>query len=475
MDDVYSKRELFETTPIPKAVAKLAIPTVISQLVNLIYNVVDSFFIGRTGDSYKTASVALAFTIFMMTIALSNLFGVGGGSLIARLSGRHDTENARKVSAFSFYGAIAIGLLYSILIAVFLNPLLRLLGASDATIGYARQYVLLVVIIGSVPTILTLTLGHLLRNVGYSKQASIGMSSGGILNIVLDPIFMFVIFPDGMEVFGAALATLVSNTFSCIYLFIIYKKVATVSPLSTNLKELKNIRRSDIRVLFSVGIPSAILTGLLDIANIFLNALMASHGDLQLAAIGIVMKADRLPNAINIGICQAMLPMVAYNYASGNHKRMNACIKKVRYYGLGIALFCLVLYQIFATPISKLFMSTSGANVAEALTTIGYATMFIRFRCLASPFQFLNYHSSFCLQAMGDGRDTLIHSVVRELVLYVPIMFLMNALLGETGLSLSFTISEFLGGLFALLLLYNWLKKTKRIPQSKTEQTGILA
>ena len=454
-----ANHSLFATVPVPKALATLAVPTVISQLVNLVYNMVDTIYIGRTGNAYMTAAVTLAYTIFMMTTSFANLFGIGGGSLIARLIGAGRDAEAKKVSAFSFYSSIGIALAYSLLIGALLDPILRLLGASDATIGFARQYVWLVVILGNVPVILSMTCAHLLRNAGYSKQASLGLSSGGILNILLDPLFMFVLLPKGMEVFGAALATLLSNVVACVYLVVILRKVSASSPLSTSFRDARAIGRAEIRSLFAVGIPSAVLTGLFDVANIFLNSLMAAHGDLQLAAIGIVMKAERLPNAINVGLCQGMLPLVAYNYSSGDYDRMNKTIRTTRVCGLTVALLSLALFEIFASGIVRLFLSTSVGNVADSTAAIGFAAVFLRLRCLASVPQFLNYSTSFCMQALGDGRDTLLHAIARELVFYVPCMYLLDALAGANGLAFACVIGESCGAAFAFFLMSRWKKK----------------
>ena len=456
-----SKQELFEKIPIPKALCSLAVPTIISQLVNLVYSIVDTFFIGRTGNSYMMASVTLAFTIFMMTIALSNLFGVGGGSLIARLQGKHDNENAKKVCAFSVYGSLGIAIFYSLVIAVFLKPILYLFGASSNTIGYAIQYVTVVCIIGNVPMILSMCLSHLLRNAGYSRYASVGLSGGGILNIILDPILMFAVLPKGYEVLGAALATMLSNVFSCVFLLICTYKASKGSPLTANPKYLKGIRRQDIKALFSVGVPSAMLTGLFDIANIFLNKLMANHGDLELAAIGIVMKAERLPNAINIGLCQGMLPLVAYNYSSGDRNRMKKAISVARYAGMIISLLSVIFFEIFRENIIKLFMNAGVGNIQDAVNTIEFATVFLAIRALASPMQFINYHSSFCLQAMGNGMKTLIHALVREAVFYIPLMYIMNSLFGINGLVGALVAGELFGGIFALWMLKLSTKQQK--------------
>lgn len=464
-----SKKELFENMPIPRAIAVMAIPTIISQLINLIYNMVDTFFIGRTGNSYMVAAVTVAFPLFMMNVAFSNLFGIGGGSLMARLIGIGREGDARRVSAFGIYGSVLIALVYSLLVYLFMEPLLRLLGASDSTAGFARQYTVLVVIIGSLPTILSTAGAHLLRNVGYSKQASIGLSGGGILNMILDPLFMFVLFPRGWEVFGAALATLLSNVVACIYMLFMINRVSRSSSLSLRPGDIRGIRREDVKGIFVVGVPSAILTGLFDVANIVLNALMALHGDLALAAIGIVMKAERLPNAINIGICQGMMPIVAYNYSSGNRERMDQVIRTARRYGLLIAFCSMALFELLASPIIRVFLSTSAGNAEEALATIAFGILFIRVRCLASPVQFLNYHTSYCLQAMGDGRDTLLHAIGREILFYIPFMFLLNQLFGTMGLVCALIAGEGCGALFALFLLRRWLARKSESEAGKNE------
>ena len=343
-NNTISKDEMFANAPVLEALAVMAVPTIISQLINLIYNMVDAFFIGRTGNSYMMAATTITLTMVMLNVAFSNLFGVGGGSLVARLMGRREPGYARQVSAFSVYGAITLAVTYSVLVGVFLDPVLRLLGASDATIGFARQYALIVIVLGSLPSILSLTLAHLLRNAGYSGQASLGLSMGGVLNMALDPLFMFVLLPRGQEVVGAAIATTLSNVIACLYLLIAVKKATAEAPLSMRLRDAIGLEKHFVRDIFSVGVPSAMLTGMFDLANICLNVISAAHSDLVLAAMGIVMKVERLPNAINVGLSQGMMPIVAYNYASGNEERMNEVIRKTRYIG-ALRDFCRTGFQ----------------------------------------------------------------------------------------------------------------------------------
>jgi len=456
------KKELFATIPVGKALYTMAVPTIISQMINLIYNMVDAFFIGRTGNSYMMAATTITLTLVMMNVALSNLFGIGGGSLVARLMGMGRPDKAKHVSAFGVYGAAAIALVYSLLIGLFLTPVLRFLGASDATMGFARSYGLIVIVLGSLPSILSMTLAHLLRNAGFSTQASIGLSGGGILNVLLDPLFMFVLLPRGQEVTGAAIATALSNTAACLYLIYAYCRASREAPLSIRPADARRIDRAGVKGLLSVGVPSAVLTGLFDLASICVNIIAAAHNDLVLAGMGIVMKVERIPNAVNIGICQGMLPIVAYNYSSGDHARMKAVISTARRTGLMVAALCIVIFEIFANPASRIFLSTSAGDAKTALITVGYAALFLRIRCVASPVQFINYHTSYCMQAMGYGKGTLLHAFVRELVFYIPFMFLLDRLFGETGLAAALPVGESCGAAFALFLLHRFLKKTSR-------------
>ena len=456
------KKDLFARMPVPKALFTMAVPTIISQVINLIYNMVDTFFIGRTGNSYMMAATTVTLTIMLMNISFANLFGIGGGSHVARLMGAGKTEHAGQVSAFCAWATVLLALSYSLLIGVFMRPVLSFLGASENTMDYARSYCLFVIVIGTLPTLFSMVLAHLLRNTGYSREASLGLSGGGILNMFLDPLFMFVILPKGMEVTGAAVATLLSNCAACIYLIYAYQKAAKKSPLSLSLSEALKIDKGNLRAVFRVGIPSAVLTGLFDVANMCVNIIAAAHNDMALAAIGIAMKVERLPNAINVGLCQGMLPIVAYNFSSGDHKRMREVIGTARKSGLAIAFGCLLLFEIFAGFMARAFMSTNAGDTATAMLTVSYATLFLRVRCLGSPVQFTNYHASYCMQAMGNGRGTLIHAFVRELVFYIPLMFILDRIFGEVGLVAALPVGEALSAVVALLLLSRTIEDAKR-------------
>ncbi|MBQ9891019.1 MAG: polysaccharide biosynthesis C-terminal domain-containing protein [Firmicutes bacterium] len=460
--ETYDKKELFESMPIPKALATLAIPTIISQMINVIYNMVDTFFIGRTGNSYMLAATTLTMTMTFLCVAFSNLFGLGGGSLVARLLGAQRPDEAKSVSAFSIYGAIAISIVYSALIAIFMDPVLVFLGASPDTIGFTRQYTVYVVVIGTVFTTLSITMAHLLRNTGNASKASIGLSGGGILNMFLDPLFMFVILPKGQEVVGAAIATLLSNICSFIYLFIQVVKASRTAPLSFRLSDARKVKKDNVKKLFAVGVPSALLSAFFDVANICANQLAAAHSDVTLAALGIVMKIERIPNGVNVGIGQGMLPIVAYNYASGNHKRMREAIKVTRIIGLITCAICICLLEIFAKPITNFFLSTRGGDPSLAIATVTVASVFLRMRCTASPFMFLSYSNSYIMQATGHGGATLLHAFAREVIFYIPCLFLLDRVMGQNGLAAALPVGECFGAIVGLVLVHYILKKAEQ-------------
>ncbi|MGN0987986.1 MAG: MATE family efflux transporter [Otoolea sp.] len=418
-------KELFETRPVPSALAKMAIPTIISQLITLIYNIADTWFIGQTNNPYMVAASSLVLTIFLMTSAIANLFGVGGGSLVVRLLGRKEEGEAKRVASLSLLMAACAALFFSLCCFLFMDPLLRFLGASDKTIGFAKQYLIFVVVLGGLPTVLANTMSAMVRNIGYSREAGFGLGMGGVLNVILDPIFMFVLFPDGYQVMGAAAATMLSNTITLIYFIVIYQKLKKTTVLSLPCR-MEVIRKDSFRSLFSVGIPAAMSLLLFDLANIVINRLASGHGDIELAAIGIVLKVERLPLNIGIGICLGMTPLVAYNYASKNYERMKEFFETARLAGLIVSLLCVVFYRIFAPWIIKAFISDAD--------TVRFGTQFLQSRCFATPFMFLSFHMVHFMQAVDRGKVSFQLAVIRQLCLNIPIAFLMDHLFGMSGI-----------------------------------------
>lgn len=438
-----NKTALFETMPVGKALLTMAIPTIVSQLITMIYNLADTFFIGMSNDPYKVAAAGLVGILFFILNALANLFGVGGGSLLSRLLGEKREDDARRVGAFSFYGSFAIAAVYALICFLFTEPLARLLGASDNTVGYATSYLFWAVVVGSIPSTLSLTMSHLLRSAGYSKESGTGLAIGGISNIILDPLFMFVLLPAGNEVTGAAMATMLSNVISFLYFLFIYyrlkgKTVLSVSPKYAHLE--KNL----ILAIFSIGLPSALTALLANLTAIIKNNLTASYGDIEVAAYGIVMKADMLPLNIGMGLCQGMMPLVAYNYAAQNYPRMKSFTRAAQLSGMISACFFIVVFEFLAPQIIWLFIRDEA--------TIGYGTTFLRIACLATPFMISNFQKIYCLQAMGKGKESLLLGVCRQGLFAIPILLLMNHLAGLYGVIAAQLISDALTFILSTLI-----------------------
>ena len=420
-----SKTELFETTPVFRALTVMAVPTIISQLIVLIYNLADTWFIGQTDDPYMVAAAALVSTVFLMITGLSNLFGVGGGNLVVQLLGRRQEDEARRAASLSLVMAAGSALLFSLLCLAFMDPLLYLLGASENTIGYARQYLIPVVIIGAPPTLLANTMSTMLRNVGYSKEAGFGVSLGGLLNVGLDPLFMFVLLPKGYEVLGAALATLLSNLVSFVYFIVVYQKVRSKTVLALP-RRIERVQKSSMRAIFSVGVPAALSLLLYDLTNIIINKLSSGHGDIELAAMGIILKVERLPLNICVGICLAMMPLVAYNFASGDRQRMLAFFRVSRRAGLVVAAVCIALYWPLAPQIMHAFIHDE--------QTVALGAVYLRARCFAPIMMFLCFHMVHYMQALGKGGVSLALAAIRQLGMNIPLLLLLDHFFGMTGI-----------------------------------------
>ncbi|MCH5314510.1 MAG: cation transporter [Eubacterium sp.] len=403
----------------------MAVPTVISQIIVLIYNLADTFYVGQTNNPYMVAATSLILPVFNITLSLASLTGVGGGSLISRLLGENRHDEAKKVSSFSIYLSIAVTAIFSLSMAVFMEPILKLLGAGENTYLYAKQYALCVIVFGGIPTVLSNVLSNLLRSVGMSKQAGIGITTGGLINIALDPLFMFVILPKGYEILGVGIATCLSNCIACIYFLGVIYKIRKNSVVSLSIK-LGFPDRKSVSSLFNVGIPSALATLLFDLDYIVIDKLMVAYGDISLAAIGIVLKAERLPLNVGIGICQGMLPIVAYNYSSKNYKRMNDTVKYSRNVGLITAAVSIVFYEILARYIIRLF-------IAESQTVL-LATDFLRIRILATPLMFLSFFTVHIFQAFGKGNKALFLGVMRWVAFNIPMLFILNSIIGMYGI-----------------------------------------
>lgn len=371
-----SEKELFEDMPVPRAVATLVIPTIISQVVTMIYNLADTFFVGQIGNPYMVAAVSLVSPWFNLLTALGNLFGLGGGSLISRMMGKNNHRDIRHVSAFSIWGGAAVTLLFSLLTFLFQEPLLSFLGASQDTYGYARSYLDWVVVLGGVPTMLSLSM-----------------------------------------------ATAFSNLSSLVFFVIMYRRLGDQTSVSL-LPQYFTLWF--VKPVFSVGLASALATGLGNLSNMVMVRLASGYGDIPVAAYGIVKRIDQFPLNVSMGLCQGFMPLVGYNYAAKNYKRMRA----VSFFSWKTAV---VLSACFVACFATLAPGILHLFIPEAQTS-ALGAQFLRIACLAVPFTAVNFLISYTLQAMGKGTQSAILTFSRQGLLNIPLLIIMDVTIGLYGM-----------------------------------------
>ena len=297
---------------------------------------------------------------------------------------------------------------------------------------------------------LSSVMAHLLRSEGYARQASFGLSLGAIINIILDPVFMFVLLPEGKEVTGAAIATMLSNVSALIFFGVMYYNLRKKIIISVSPVHLKGSSKY-LKEIISVGFPSSLSSILSGVATSVLFSLTAGYGDIQLAAMGIVRKIDMLPMNVGMGLCQGMMPLVAYNYSSGNYKRMHESANFARICGMGFACICIAVYQCFAKGIIGLFIDDA--------ETIEMGVYFLRICCLAVPLMICNFQMTYTFQAMGKGIESLFLAACRQGIINIPLLFILNSSLGIVGLAWNQFVSDGLTLLLSLML-YRKINKT---------------
>lgn len=436
-----TRQELLASTPPKRAVMILALPTVISQLINVIYNLADIFFVGQIGDPNKVAAVSIVMPAFLITTAIGNLFGIGGSSAISRALGKNDIQLAKKHTTFCFYGSIAAAGLYSVLLAIFAEPFLRLYGASDATLPYAVQYTTWVLMIGAIPTIANVVMAHMLRADGKPRISSLGLSMGGILNVILDPIFILIL---KLEVVGVAVATLISNTAAFIFFLVYWARHRSELVITLDVKNL-SLKKEVYQPVMVSGIPAAVQTFVVSLFFMFLNRQARNYSDLHVASIGIVQKLDMIPQNVTLGLAQGIIPLLGYNYAAGKYERMEEVSR--------FALTCAIVFSLLYVIICEIFANTFVTwFIPESPETIALATRFTRIMCVCTPLMAICNVMNSTFQACGKAKQALSICLFRKVYVGLPMLYLLDWLLPELGLLLVMTIVDAIAAVYVFYL-----------------------
>lgn len=437
---------LFEKTPVPKAYMKLALPVVLSMLVSLVYNMVDTYFIALTGVQELVAGVSLVVPIFTMMIAFGDIFGLGGSSVISRLFGEKRGAEAKRVSAFCIWAAVIFGICITILFLLFKGQILGILGADEKTLQYADSYYTWIVL-GAVFIIFGLVPSNILRTEGLAAQAMTGSIIGSVINIILDPVFIFGLKQGAA---GAAIATVLGNVVADIYYVYAIRKKA--HRLSVSITETRIPGRM-IRDILVIGIPASITNLMQSFMVMMTNHFLLAYGTDKVAAMGIALKANMITAMILVGFAFGGQPLVGYNYGSGNKKRLKEILKFSYLFEMSLGLVFTVILSIFAPTVIGMFMDDPD------IVTNG--AMMLRCQQIGMMFMAVTLVSTCVCQSVGNALGAFILSVSRQGVLYVIALEILSKLAGYRGVLISQACADVTTAIIAFYIVWKIWNRIK--------------
>ena len=434
------ENEIFERMPIPKAYFKIALPVVIGMVVSLIYNLADTWFIARTGNTALVAGVSLCAPIFTLMVAFSDIFGLGGSNLISRLLGQGRREEVSHVSAFSLFGALGFGAVTAAVMLLFRGPILNLLGASAETLPYASSYYFWLAL-GAPAIILNVVPGNLLRTEGLSETAMVCTVAGAVLNMVLDPIFIFGL---GMGAAGAALATVLSNLISDILFLAVMRRKSKV--LSIRLRDCR-IPASMLGNILAIGIPASVTNLMQSLAVLLTNRCLVDYGTDKIAALGISMKVNMVCMLILVGFAFGAQPALGYCFGARNEKRLRGFLKFDVQVQMVLSLVFIGIVFLFTMPILEIFMKDP--------QVVGSGAVMLRCLTISAPAVGVILVMTTLFQAEGKALPALILAISRQGVVLVLCLFVLQAVLGYKGIIIAQPAADVITLGIAGILFFN--------------------
>lgn len=447
--------EIFRDAPVPKAVISNVIPSIVSMIMVLIYNLADTVFIGQTDNALMVAAVSIATPVFLLFMAVGMLFGIGGTSLISRMLGEGEEQKAKRISSFCFWTGLTVGVLSMIAIYIFAEPICMKVGASAETIGYAKQY-LQIVSFGIPFLIISNSFSNIIRAEGNANIAMAGMIIGNLINIVLDPI---MILGFKWYVAGAAMATVIGNVFSAVYYtsHLVSKKTI----LSIKPKDYQ-ARNGILTGVFAIGVPASLNSVLMSASNIVINNVMMGFGDMAVAGLGVAMKVNMIVVMLLIGLGTGVQPLLGYCFGAGNKKRYMAVLKFSLILALCMSLVMTVICYVFAGDLVKLILDEPDA--------FGYGMSFCRIYIISGPIMGVLFVMINAIQSTGAAIPSLILSISRQGLLYMPILFVFTKVFDEARMmALAQPVTDYLAAFLAIILfMTGCMKKFKKIEETSS-------
>ncbi len=436
--------EVFESMPVPKAVFKNALPAMAAMLMVLVYNLADTFFIGQTHDALQVAAVSLATPVFLIFMAVGTVFGMGGTSVISRALGEGRKDYAKKVCSFCMWGCVIVGVVMAALFLIFMEPILSLIGASSDTWDLAKTYLMIVVCSGPF-VLISNCYSNVIRTEGESGRACMGQLLGNLLNVVLDPI---MILGFGWDIAGAAIATVIGNVFGAGYYISYFLRGK--SSLSVRLKDF-TLREKVCSSVLAIGVPAALGSMLMSVSQIIINSQMAEYGDMAIAGMGVAMKVVTITGMVCIGLGQGVQPLLGYCVGAKLWKRFRDVFKFSFIFSFILGVVLTVICYLFTNQIVSAFLAD--------VTAFDYAVQFAKILLTTSPIFGVFYVLTNALQAMGAATASLVINLSRQGIIFIPVLFILKAVLGLTGLVWAQPVADILSILLAAVLYVNTYKK----------------
>ena len=437
-------QELMRSMKVSKAVAAMAIPSVISSLVTVVYNMADTFFVGQTGDALQVAAVSLTNPIFILLMAFANMFGMGGSAVASMAMGEGKPQKVKNTTAFITYASLTVGVGAAVLLLACMSLILKIFGANGETYEYAKGYVQYIAW-GAPFIIWSAAASFVVRSEGASKEAMIGSMVGTIANIVLDPLFITGLH---MGAAGAAIATTIGNILASLYFvwyFLKKSRQLSILPKDFTLRE-----RISGRVC-AIGLPTAIFSALMSVSTIVINQILVKYGDAPVAAIGIVFKANMFITFLQMGLANGVQPLLGYSYGAGNISRFREVERFTKICCLVTGITATVLYFIGREPIIRMFISDDEVVYYGVKMLVAYM--------ISGPVIGMLFVNMNCMQSVNHSLPATILSVMRQGVLLIPLLYVLQFFWGMEGVIYGQSITDYIAAFLSAVLWRNIRKK----------------
>lgn len=438
----------FANDSIAKVVITNSIPALIAMIMVMVYNLADTFFIGLTGNDLQVAAVSLASPVFMIFMSLGTLFGVGGSSVISRALGAGKTDYAKRASSFCFWASVGVGAVFMILIWIFLDRIMIMLGASPDTMDFARDYLMIVVGCG-IFSMISNCLSNVIRTEGEPMKAMTGTLIGNLLNIILDPIMILGL---GWGITGAAVATVIGNLFGALYYLVYFFRGKT--DLSIKLSDY-SMKDGICKDVIAIGISASLVNILASVTAIVANGQLVKYGDMYVAGYGVTSKVQMIITLLGIGVGSGVQPLFGFCYGANNKRRLVAGMKFSALFGSVLCFVAAAICFVWAKTIVGMFL-TSGESCAIGMT---FSRILMTTAWTIGAFAICQN----ALQAMGAAKEALFISVFRQGIILIPAMFIMQGIVGANGLLWAQPVADILSLIVIFVMVLGKINKMKKV------------